>query len=228
MNLVHSTSGRKRAGLVALVIAGLLAALALSAASAPVAKAATCPGFRVLHNDRIGPAVLPAGTYTVTTAPVSGLSCSQASALFARFLQDWDGVLPGNWRVVAQGRGKASFNRGNAAGFSVALGGGENEEEEETNPYIGRICPGTFTVNAGRPVGPLFFEKGQYLIYLPPRSLLGCNRATIVFNRFLSAPGGQLPSPWRLRNQTATFFRAPGPVRSAFRVEPAAGSFRPS
>jgi hypothetical protein len=39
--------------------------------------------------------------------------------------------------------------------------------------------------------------------------------------RFLSTPGGRLLAPWRLKNQTATFFKPEHPMRSAFRVEPA-------
>ena len=68
--------------------------------SAPVAQSArtTCPGtFRVLHSDQIGKLKLPAGPYVITT--VGHVNCAQASALFTRFLQDWDGKLPGGWKV---------------------------------------------------------------------------------------------------------------------------------
>ena len=60
MDLVRTDSGNRSAAIVALALASLLAALALSATAAPKASAATCPSFRVLHNDRIGAAVLPA------------------------------------------------------------------------------------------------------------------------------------------------------------------------
>lgn len=221
MNLVQTIPAGKRAvAAIALALASLFAALALSAASAPSASAATCPSFRVLHNDRIGPASLPAGNYTITTAAT--LSCSQASQLFSRFLQDWDGVLPTPWRVVANGSGKATFNRGSAFGFSVARSGGG--EEEGNNPVYGRLCANPFTVNSGAMVGPLYFAKGQYLIYQPPRTGITCRRASVLFTRFLGQPGGRLPFPWRLKNQTATFFKPENPVRSAFRIEPASGS----
>lgn len=218
MDLVRPTSGSKRvAAIVLLAIAALFAALALSA---PKASAATCPGFKVLHNDRIGAAVLPAGTYTVTTSAT--VSCSQASTLFARFLQDWDGNLPVPWRVVPQGSGKATFNRGNAFGFSVARQG---REEEESGPSpSGNLCPRPFTVNIEKMIGPLLFTEGQYLIYQPPRTGITCRRATLLFTRFLGMQGTRLPAPWRMRSQTGTFFRAPNPTRSAFRVEPADGT----
>jgi hypothetical protein len=195
-----------------------LSVLALSAA-AP-ASAATCPTFEVLHDDRIGPANLPAGSYTVTTD--TGLSCQAASQLFARFLQDWDGNLPKPWRVATEGSGKASFTRGALPGFSVARSGGGGSGGGG-NSELGRLCSGTFTVNASSDVGPLFFPKGQYLTYIPAQSAISCRRASILFTRFLAAPEGQLPFPWQVKTQTATFYKPAHPLRSAFRLEPANG-----
>lgn len=210
-------NGKRLAISLALAVAAALAALALTA-TAP-ASATTCPSFRVLHDDRIGAASFPAGSYEVTVEP--GLSCQASSQLFARFLEDYDGVLPKPWRVVAEGSGKASFARGGQPGFSVArTGGGEGG----SNNLIGKLCSGTFTVNATSKVGPLVFPKGQYLIYLPPRSGITCRRASVLFTRFLAAPGGTLPFPWRLLNQTATFYKPEHPQRSAFRIEPLNGA----
>jgi len=213
----------KRAFATALGVA--LAALTFSAAAAPAITPVACPGFEVLHSDRIGPASLPAGTYRIEIASTSGLSCASAARLFTRFLEDYDGVLPAPWRVVAQGSGKAAFNQGGKAGFSVARGGGGGGEGTGA---LGRLCPGTFTVNSNATVGPLRFRKGSYLLYLPPRTGIGCNRASVLFTRFLGIPGGQLPFPWRLQNQTATFFKPENPVRSSFRVEPLNGAGAPS
>jgi hypothetical protein len=196
----------------------LLAALAALTAAAP-ASAASCPTFRVLHNDRIGPASLPAGNYEVKVK--AGLSCEEGSKLFARFLQDWDGNLPKPWRVVAEENGKASFTRGDQPGFSVEL---VEKASDGGNPALGKLCPGTFTVNAGSRVGPLFFAKGRYLIYIPAGSGISCRRGSILFTRFLAAPGGTLPYPWRLLNQTATFYKPAHPARSAFRIEPLTGA----
>lgn len=208
-----SSTGRAAKLGLALALAALAALLCLSA-GAERAAAATCPSFRVLHNDRIGPAYLPAGNYTITTAAT--ISCPEASRLFARFLQDWDGNLPRPWRVVARGTGKAEFVRGRAFGFSVARQGGRGGG---ATPTLGRICPNGYTVNAGNEVGPLFFPRGTYRIYLPPRSGITCRRAAVLFTRFLGQPGGRLPYPWRVRMQTATFYKLENPVRSAFRVD---------
>ncbi len=218
MSSVLTSPARKRlAAASATVLVALAALLSFGPAGA---SAATCPSFRVLHNDRIGPANLPAGNYTITVSPSAGLSCSSASSLFTRFLQDYDGILPSPWKVVAQGTGKASFTRGGAPGFSVARGGGGGGGN---NPSIGQLCRNAFTVNAGSMVGPLFFAKGRYLLYIPAGSGIGCNRASVLFTRFLGA-GGTLPFPWRLVSQTATFYKPEHPVRSAFRVEPLTGA----
>lgn len=209
---------RRLAAAFSLALVAALSLLALSGAAA-TASAADCPSFRVLHNDRIGAANLPAGTYEVSVK--AGLSCEEASKLFARFLQDWDGNLPKPWRVVAEEAGKASFTRGNLPGFTVErIGGGGGGGNTE----LGKICPGTFTVNAGSDVGPLFFAKGQYLVYIPAKSAITCRRASILFTRFLAAPGGMLPSPWRVKTQTATFYKPAHPLRSAFRIESASGA----
>ena len=204
----------------------LVAALSLLAlAGAGSASAATCPSFKVLHDDKIGAVVLPAGSYEVTTEEFQGkgISCQEAARLFARFLQDWDGKLPSGWLARAQGSGKASFSRPsipeNPAGFSVSRTGGEGGGNSE----LGKLCPSAFTVNAGSDVGPLYFAKGQYLLYIPARSGITCRRASVLFTRFLGAPGGMLPDPWQVKTQTATFFKPAHPLRSAFRVEPANG-----
>ncbi|MFN8217408.1 MAG: hypothetical protein U0R71_12520 [Solirubrobacterales bacterium] len=221
MKLVRRPARRKLGASLALTLLALAALFAVGFGSGS-AGAAGCPSFRVLHNDRIGPAVLPAGPYSVTPAPGSGLSCSQTSQLFARFLEDWDGNLPGNWRVVAQGSGRAKFLNGSRLGFTVERNGGEREEEEK-NPVIGELCPGTFTVNHTTIVGPLRFRQGRYLIYIPSGSGITCRRASVLFTRFLGQPGGRLPFPWQVKNQTATFYKPAHPVRSSFRLETRAG-----
>ncbi|HKF83899.1 MAG TPA: hypothetical protein VKB23_13175 [Solirubrobacterales bacterium] len=127
-----------------------------------------------------------------------------------RFLEDWDGNLPKPWRVSAEGSAKASFTRGGLPGFTVSLtsGGGGGSSE------LGALCAGTFTVNAGSDVGPLYFAKGPYLLYIPTRSAITCRRASVLFTRFLASPGGMLPAPWRVATQTATFLKPAHPLRS--------------
>ena len=199
--------------------ATLIAVVAILSLGVGSAAAATCPNFKVLHDDRIGVADLPAGNYTLATD--GNLSCQAASKLFARFLQDWDGNLPKPWLVVSHGTGKASFARRGLPAISVErISSGDHAGG---NPELGKLCPGTFTVNAGSDVGPLYFAKGEYLLYIPSRSAISCRRASILFTRFLASPGGQLPDPWRVMTQTATFYKPAHPQRSAFRVEPEAG-----
>ena len=196
--------------------------LALVARPAGAANSTTCPGFKVLHNDRIGAASFPAGSYTLTLQDPT-LNCKSSAELFARFLEDYDGVLPKPWTVANEGPGKAAFLRnGTSPGFSVEL---SKKEEGGANPDLGKLCPGTFTVNSTTVVGPLRFTKGKFLIYLPAGSGITCNRASVLFTRFLGA-GGILPAPWRLINQTATFYKPQNPKRSAFRIEPLNGSGR--
>jgi hypothetical protein len=203
------------------LVPGLVAIVLFAAVGGGSSAAATsCPSFRILHNDRIGLAVLPAGNYAVTNATTSNLSCAATSRLFTRFLEDYDGVLPRPWTVVAEGSGKASFRQAGVAAFSVSRtsGGGEGGSSS-----VGALCKGTFTVNASTRVGPLFFPKGPYLLYIPPRSGISCNRASVLFTRFLGA-GGMLLAPWRTIAQTATFYKPANPQRSAFRVEPLSGA----
>lgn len=197
----------------------LLVGLLLLAAPSSAAAAPCKASFKVLHDDRIGAAELPAGNYSITLGPNADLNCYSASQLFTRFLQDWDGNLPGGWSVAAQGSGKAAFRKGGVLGFSVAKGA----KEEQAEPTSGVLCPGTFTVNSTSLVGPLRFRKGPYLLYLPPLSALSCNRASVLFTRFLGN-GGTLPSPWQVKAQSATFYKPDHPQRSAFRVESLGGA----
>jgi hypothetical protein len=222
----------RRARAVALALGVLLAAVALLVAARPAgaapAAAATptpkaCPGFRVLHNDRIGPAVFPAGSYTITLEDES-LTCKSGAELFARFLEDFDGRLPVPWKVAPEASGKSSFTRGALPGFSVELTG-KGGEEGGTNPDLGTLCPNTFTVNSSTVIRPLRFTKGKFLIYLPAGSSITCNQAVVLFQRFLGA-SPTLPPPWKLISQTATFYKPANPTRSAFRIEPLEGSGR--
>jgi hypothetical protein len=218
---------------VRLALGALIAALALAvaagpAAAAPAPAAKTCPNFRVLHNDRIGAAVFPAGNYTINLESASH-DCKTVGELFARFLEDWDGVLPTPWKVSPEASGKASFVRGALPGFSVELtkrqSSGEIEKEGASNPDLGTLCRNPFTVNHTTTLRPLRFTKGQFLIYLPAGSTINCEQAVSLFQRFLgNSPN--VPAPWKLTSQTATFYKPASPTRSAFRIEPLSGSGR--
>jgi len=190
--------------LTLLVAAGAATGLATAATGAPTAQtAATCPGtFQVLHNDRIGTLKLPAGPYTITTS--GGLTCSQASSLFTRFLQDWDGVLPGGWKVKGSG-----FQRGNSAvGFTVKPA----VTPPTPPPPNGKTCPGHFTLRHNDRIGALSLPAGNYVVQLTKKNgSLDCDQADRQFALFLTknyrAP---LPKPWTLNAKTATFSRGGG------------------
>jgi hypothetical protein len=181
---------------------------------------AACPGtFRVLHDDSIGDFLVPKGNYRITLLSVGRITCSQASAYFARFLQDFDGVLPTPWVLDAE---TGSFMRASRnVGFRIKgwvgpvtpSGGGGG-----THP-TGNRCPGTFRVLNNDSIGKLRLRKGPYRITLVNRGL-SCRRASQLFTSFLQDFEGDLPRPWKLNVQTGTFTRG-GSRSPGFRVKPA-------
>lgn len=196
------------------------ASLALVAAAPAAAQTApaTCPTFTVLHDDRIGALSLPAGPYTITINTPGALSCAQASSLFTQFLQDFDGRLPGGWRVNAR---TSTFSR-TGQSFSVAPGRAPappspQPQPQPQPPFDGR-CPGTFQVLHDDQIDRLQVPAGQYTIDLLSDGRFGCRQAARQFARFLRDFDGVLPGRWRLDAQTATFTR--GRRGPGFRIEP--------
>jgi hypothetical protein len=184
-------------------------ALAVSApapaAAAPVERAAPlrCPAtFHVLHDDRIGRLKLPQGHYRIRILDDRALGCPRAAKLFAKFLQDFDGVLPGDWRLQVS---TATFlRRGTDIGFRVkkgrrsGSGGGEHPSGEHQR------CP-TFRVLHNDRIGGVRFPRGTYQM-----TALGgftCQKSSNKFADFLQLPDGNLPGRWRLRARTGTFER---------------------
>ncbi|HEX2071299.1 MAG TPA: hypothetical protein VHF90_06610 [Thermoleophilaceae bacterium] len=203
-----------------LITTGLVSIAALLPAAPAMAQApAVCPAtFHVLHDDAIGDLELPAGNYQVTVR--GGLSCPASSEWLARFLEDFDGVLPRPWRLDAAA---ASFSRGaSAVGFSVArvatpAGGGSGGR----HPISGRLCPATFRVLNNDRIGALRLPRGNYTITVLSLHRPTCSRASRLFTRFLDDFTGDLPRPWALDPQTATFRR--GAASFGFRVKPVSG-----
>jgi hypothetical protein len=76
-----------------------------------------CPGvFEVQHNDRIGALRIPRGDYTLTRLGVR-IPCGTVSRLFARFLEQPSGRLPGGWVVLPA---QAEFVKGSTRyGFQI-------------------------------------------------------------------------------------------------------------
>lgn len=76
-----------------------------------------CPApFTVQNDDRIGSLKLPQGKYRITLLAIGRLSCQRASSIFARFLQDYTGDLPGAWRLDPK---TATFSKSAHYGFRV-------------------------------------------------------------------------------------------------------------
>jgi hypothetical protein len=178
-----------------------------------------CPGtFQVLHNDRIGQLRLKAGLYRITLLSTGKLTCSRAATLFARFLQDFDGVLPRPWALnVATG----TFRRGAGhVGFRVkpfsgtpSGGGGSG-----VHPRNARVCP-TFRVLHDDRIGKLALPRGKYSVTLLKGGGLTCPSASMWFTDFLDNDyTGRLPRPWKLNAQTGTFTRGSA-ANGGFRVK---------
>jgi hypothetical protein len=207
-------------------LAVALGALAIAVPGASAQTGAQCPTFTVLHNDRIGPATLPKGSYSLELQGAN-LTCASASKLFSRFLQDYDGKLPPPWRVQAQGKGSAAFKQGNAPGFEAALikGGGSASGGGggDVPSPLGTLCPGKFQVEHDDMIGRLSFPKGNYELVIPRGSIISCGQAAKLFARFLGFPAGNLPKLWAIKGSSALFFKPgnPNPRRKRFRVDPA-------
>jgi len=213
-------------GLIAIcaVVALLVAMVAPSQADA--ARVRCAGAFRVLHDDHVGRLALPRGRYRITILASGRPSCAGAALLFTRFLEDWDGKLPGGWRVAVR---QKVFLRAPGVGFHVARvggggGGGGTEGGEETeaggNGVHGRFfCPGTFRVLGNDRIGSLRLRKGPYWIVLLQRRGLTCPQASRLLTRFLADFRGNLPPPWVLEPQTASFRRSA--TGAGFRIKPA-------
>jgi len=218
--LALCTPSLKRWHAVALALT--LAACGLLATSSPARAAeSTCPAtFHVLHDDHIGKLSLPEGHYEITLLDDSAkLTCARASTLFHNFLEDFDGNLPGKWKVAPR---RSEFLRGGSGvGFRVRRvdnpsGGGGGGR----HPSTGETCPFLFSVLHNDRIGKLKLPKGQYRITLLSSGKPPCQRASKLFARFLQDVDGNLPGPWRLHVAKATFYRTPS---YGFRVKRAGG-----
>ena len=176
-----------------------------------------CAGyFTVLHNDRIGSFSIPRGRYRITLLGYAGVSCSQASTLFARFLQDFDGVLPRPWFLDPS---TGSFMKGSRhIGFRIKPYVEDGGSSRGRHPVRGETrCP-TFRVLNNDQIGRLVLPKGTYNVWV--RGRLSCARSTTLFAQFLQDVTGDLPSPWVVNPRTGSFSRGPGSP-TGFRVKPA-------
>ena len=158
----------------------------------------------MLHNDRIGTAKFPAGQYDITLIRPQRITCSRASHLFARFLQDFNGVLPTGWVLNAA---KGRFVKNGGFGFEVSQssgggggggGGGQHPAGNSTK------CP-TFQVLNDDQIDGQRFRKGTY--QMTALGGLSCTAASSQFRNFLANNQNDLPGYWRLDARTGTFLR---------------------
>jgi hypothetical protein len=212
---VNSLARRAVGTLLPLAAAG--AAMVAMSGTAQAAEV-VCPNtFHVLHNDRIGKLKLPEGHYTITVLNDEKLSCEKAASKFARFLQDYDGNLPGKWKVIVA---EKEFRRGNSdVGFRVAKGSHSGGGGGRHPSGSGKRCAGTFRVLHNDRIGRLRLPAGKYKITRLSKRSPTCARAEKLFARFLQHPDGVLPNRWELRAGTATFTRRG--TNRGFRVKPA-------
>jgi hypothetical protein len=190
---------------LALAAVALLAPAAGTVPAHAAQVASTCPGtFTVLHNDRVGSMAVPSGAYSVRA---SGVTCSGASQLVGRFLNDFDGVLPGGWTTAPIGIGFVNPS----TGASITLG----SPRRPSNVTGG--CPGTFTVLHNDRIGALNLPKGAYVIKVRG---LSCAAASRDFAYFLYHDfAGKLPAGWTLNVSARRFSNG----RSSFTVTRAGG-----
>jgi hypothetical protein len=176
-----------------------------------------CAGyFTVLHNDRIGSFSIPRGRYRITLLGYAGVTCSQASTLFARFLQDFDGVLPRPWFLDPS---TGSFMKGSRhIGFRIKPYVEDGGSSRGRHPVRGETrCP-TFRVLNNDQIGRLVLPRGTYNVWV--RGRLSCARSTTLFAQFLQDVTGDLASPWVVNPRTGSFSRGPGSP-TGFRIKPA-------
>lgn len=211
-HIARAASKSSFALLAALALAGLLAALmaALPAGKGGIgpgvaqAAPAACPAtFHVLNDDRIGRLKLREGHYRIRVLDDRALTCEKAAGLFAKFLQDFDGELPGRWQLDVD---TATFTkRGTDEGFRVkkvrrksGSGGGRHPSGRHEE------CP-TFEVLHNDRIGDVRFPRGTY--QMTALGGMSCEQASKRFAAFLELTDGDLPDPWKLRARTGTFKR---------------------
>jgi hypothetical protein len=189
----------RRAGSVLLVV---ISVALVPAFASPAASAATpCPAsFTVLHNDRVGPMSIPRGPYFLEP---TGLGCSTAATLLRRFLNDFDGSLPGGWTTAPTGLGFVNPRTNQSFTLRTVAppnGGG------------GGRCPGTFTVEHNDRIGALRLRAGRYSIRTRRMSCAAASRQFAFFLDYDYA--GTLPPGWGLNIAQKRFSRG----RSSFTV----------
>ena len=180
----------------------------------------------MLHDDHVGRLSLPRGRYRITILASGRPSCAQSSALFTRFLEDYDGILPGGWRVAAA---SSTFLRAPGVGFHVApapgaTAGAATKKREQggggRHPLNGSsFCPAPFRVLHNDRIGALRLAKGDYWIVLLQRRGLNCAQAERPFRALPRKPRRPPAAAMAARAADRQFFlSSAGGV--GFRIKP--------
>jgi len=206
-----------RARLLLALVAVTAAALAAGPGAAQAASSRTCPNsFQVLHNDHIGSLNLSAGHYTITIVDRDVLGCQKAASLFRQFLEDYDGNLPGRWKVLVA---KSGFQRDHTTvGFRVKKGSKRGSGGGRHPANGGRRCAAPFRVLPDDHIGKLKIPAGTYRITRLTTSNPNCQKAAKLFASFLQRPDGDLPDKWHVHAYNGSFTRDHTP--NGFRIKP--------
>jgi len=184
-----------------LIACAAVAACALVPSSASAAPTLCTQTVNVSFNERIGPLVIPRGSYTLYVQNPSRLSCTRANTLIRTWLNDWQ--APTSWDVDPAW---STFTQVSdpARAFGLVRRG---TTPPPPNP---NVCPGSFQVLHNDVIGPLSFPAGFYkLIRLNSQSPT-CAQVASLFRQFLNLPSGRLPSPWVINPRNGTFTRRGG------------------
>lgn len=186
---------------------------------------ASCPAtFSNLQNDHIGSVQYPKGAYRLSLTS-RGITCLQASQLFAIFLDSPIDNLPSPWSSASISTNPATArfaNLLNGIGFQTTFvsssnGGGGHY------PNDGTLCPSSFRVLHDDHIGSLYIPAGSYDLIDLAGSGLSCPQASQAFTNLLNYPNDRLPSGWVLDPSTATFTHGYG-SRNGFRIKPVRGT----
>ncbi len=188
--------------------------------SSATAVLTACPTFTVLHNDKIGAITFPAGPYNVTD--LKGVTCQQSSTLFAQFLQDWDGNLPGGWALKQVGASRVFYSKG-GHGFTATPAKTPTPAPGPTPAPSSLTCPGSFQVVHNDKIGAMSLPAGNYRINrLTSSQKITCPQATAWFAYFLNHDyAGNLPAPWTMNTAAKTFYD--GSKTNGFNVQRLSG-----
>ncbi|MEI6446874.1 MAG: hypothetical protein WCO96_03195 [Actinomycetes bacterium] len=217
----------KRSTLGQSLLAATVGAVLLAPAAATASPAVTkCPAsFTVLHNDKIGSVSFPAGPYSMTATTIS---CSQASNYFRQFLADWDGKLPGGWKLTQAGSVRVFKKSGTTQAFTATP---QRKPTPTPTPAptppvpapTSLTCPGSFQVLHNDRIGALSLPKGNYRITrLSSSQKITCPQASAWFAYFLNNDyAGTLPKPWTMNVSAQAFYD--GSKTNGFRVQRLSG-----